>query len=90
MRSNRIQSLLNTYLERFGSINLLLPDEMALEIGITQQSKHGDVKMQDYCWVVTKRGTRSSTLDRYSMSMSFDEDEQKIVDNADRGTVYII
>ena len=87
---NSIQSLINTYLERHGSIDILLPDGVGLEIGITQEGKHGLEKLHDYCWVVTKREDRSTVIDKYSMSMFFEDSAKCIVDQNDRGIVSVI
>ncbi len=89
-RKNRIQSLINTYLERHGAIDILLPDGVGLEIGITQEGKHGEEKHHDYCWVVTTQGDRSTVIDKYSMSMSFDGNANCIIDHHDRGTVSVV
>jgi len=70
---NRIQYLLNDYLERNGTIDLLLPDGVELEIGITQEGKRGAEKLADYCWVATTREDRATVIDRYAMSMEFDD-----------------
>lgn len=86
---NRIQAALITYLRKFGSINLLLPDGVGLEIGITQETKHGQVKSDNYCWVVTKRDDRSTALDRYSMTMEFD-DPHFVIENQDKGVVSVL
>ncbi len=89
-QKSRIQALLISYLSRFGSINLALPDGMDLEIGITQEGKHGFEKRNDYCWVVTRRDNREAMVDKYSMSMFFDEDTQRIVDVQEQGAIHVI
>jgi len=86
---NSIQSVLNAYLERKGSIDILLPDGVELEIGITRQGKLGVEKSSDYCWVVATRDDRATSIDRYSMSMEFD-DTSSVVDQTDQGRVTII
>lgn len=88
---SRIQFLLNEYIEKFGSIDLLLPDGVGVEIGITQEGKRGVEKRPEYCWVVTSRDDRFTTFDRYAMSMHFSEDKDRtILDVADQGTVTVI
>lgn len=74
-KKERIQALLINYLEQFGAIDLLLPDGVTLQVGITQQSKQGMVKDKDYCWIVANRENRTAVLDRYSMSLNFDIDD---------------
>lgn len=85
---SKIQYLLITHLQKYGTIDLRLPDGVALEIGITEETKHGKVKNEDYCWVLTKRDDRSTLLDRYSMRMLFD-DPSLVVDNQE-GTIYVL
>lgn len=87
---NTIQFLLNDYLETFGSIDLLLPDGVKLQIGITQEGKHGIEKCSDYCWVVTSRDDRMTMLDRYVSTMKFSEDRNHLVDNSDTGFVTVL
>ena len=90
-KKKRIQSLINNYLDQFGTIDILLPDGVELEIGITQEGKRGAEKHPDYCWVVTSREDRTMSLDKYSMMMTFaDEDANCIVDHHDRGVVSVI
>lgn len=89
-KHNRIQSLLNAYLDRYGSIDLLLPDGMNIKVGITQESKDGPIKESDYCWVVANRDDRSVMIDRYSVCLNFDESVKRMIDNSDRGVIYVI
>ncbi len=86
---NRIQSMLIEYLQKFGSINILLPDGVALEIGITEESKNGIVKNENYCWVSTNRDDRKTMLDRYSMSMLYD-DPRFVVNDQEQSIVYVL
>ena len=74
MRNNRnkVQFLLNEYLEMHGKIDLQLPDRVDLEIGITQETKRGTERQGDYCWVSASRDDRSMMLDRYALSASFE------------------
>jgi len=89
---NRIQYLLNEYLERHGSIDLLLPDGVGVEIGITQEDAAGSRKYGDYCCVVTKRedDERSAIFDRYAMSLEFGDGNCHVLDDTDRGVVTVI
>jgi hypothetical protein len=84
----KIQFLLNEYLETHGSIDIRLPDGVEVEIGITQEGKKGPERLGDYCWIVTSRGGRQTTLDRYGMSMQFEDENCRILD--DNGNVTII
>jgi len=89
VQKNRIQVMLIDYLQKFGTIDLILPDGVLLEIGITQETKHGLVKNDDYCWVITKRDDRKAMLDRYSMGLLYD-DPRFLVDNKEQGSVYVL
>ena len=86
---NGIQSNLNDYLERNGTIDILLPDGVEIEIGITQEGKRGAEKLADYCWVTATRDDRVTVIDRYAMSMEF-ENDACLVDQRDEGIVTII
>ena len=44
MKSNKIQSLLINHLLKHGHIQLKLPDNVVLEIGITEEDRHGNIK----------------------------------------------
>ena len=68
---DKIQYLLISYLMHHGSISLKLPDGVNLEIGITQEGKHGQIKSQDYCWVITSREDKSVALDSYNLGLNF-------------------
>lgn len=90
MSKGRIQHLLNKYIDKFGSISLDLPDKINIQIGITQEGKRGIEKSPDYCWVVATREARSAMLDKYLLSVNFDEKENYIVDSHESGSVHII
>ena len=84
---NRIQFLLNEYLETYGSIDIQLPDGVGVEIDITQDGKKGPRRLGDYCWVVASRDDRLTTLDRYAMSMQFEDEGCRILDEQGHVTV---
>lgn len=86
----KIQHLLNEYLEVYGSINIQLPDEVSLEIGITQDGVRGRRRDGNYCWVTTTRDDRTTVLDRYAMSMKYDNPESKLVDRTEHGIVTVL
>lgn len=74
MSKNKIQSLLVSHLLKHGQIELLLPDGVILEIGITQEGKDGEiVKKDDYCWVITSRNDRSANIDSYNLGLRFND-----------------
>ena len=76
---NKLQYLLIKELLKTGTVELLLPDGITLEIGITQEDKHGQLKKSDdYCYVVASRGGKSTLLDTYNLGLRF-EDEKDIL-----------
>lgn len=80
MNKNKIQSLLVTHLLKHGQIQLLLPDGMMLEIGVTQEGKDGQlVKKDDYCWVIASRQDRAASIDSYNLGIRFNDEKNILV-----------
>ena len=80
MKTNKIQALLISYLNKYGHIELILPDEIILEIGVNQEDKNGNLAIQeDYCWVVAKRQDRLACLDSYNLGLRFNDNNTTIV-----------
>ncbi len=80
MKVNKIQSLLITHLTKYGTIQLKLPDNMTIEIGITAEKEDGAIeKTQDYCWVIAKKENKATCLDSYNIGIRFDDEENNIV-----------
>lgn len=80
MTKNKIQSLLVEHLLKHGQIELVLPDGVTLEIGLTQENKNGEITIKDdYCWVIASQGGRATSLDAYNMGLRFAADEKIIV-----------
>lgn len=78
--NSKLQSLLITQLQKYGNVELILPDGIVLELGITQISQDGDiVKAEDYCWVIASRKDRSVSIDKYNVGVRFADDERVIV-----------
>jgi len=76
----KLQSLLIRQLLAQGTIQLLLPDGVSLEIGITQEDQFGDThKADDYCYVVAKRDGKSIMLDSYNLGLQYDDEENTII-----------
>lgn len=79
-----LQHLLIKDLLKDGSVQLLLPDGITLEIGIVQDDKMGKKqKTDDYCYVVVKRDGKSIVLDSYTLGMSFQEDGSFVFKNTE-------
>lgn len=76
----KIQSLIIRHLKDHGTLDLLLPDGISLEIGITQTDKEGNlVKSDDYCFVAAARDNKRTLLDSYNLGLSFAEEEDILV-----------
>ena len=77
----KLQYLIINQLVEQGSVSLMLPDGVTLEIGITQENQFGELKKQeDYCYVVaTSKDGRSAMLDSFSLGLQFQDSEDTIV-----------
>jgi hypothetical protein len=77
---SKIQSLIVKHLQEYGSLDILLPDGIVLEIGITQVDKNGDlIKTDDYCYVAAHRDDQSTLLDSYNLGLSFVDEKSKMI-----------
>jgi hypothetical protein len=78
MSNNKLQSLLITHLQKHGSVKLLLPDGVVLEIGVNQLDDEGKLKsVENYCWVMASREDRMAILDSYNLGIRFNDDDHK-------------
>lgn len=91
-KKSKIQGLLITHLKKQGSIELILPDGITVEIGITQMNHDGKMIIDDdddYCWVVAKRENNTFLLDSFNLGLSYEDDPRTIVledvDTTDEG-----
>lgn len=77
----KLQYLIIQQLIEQGSVSLMLPDGITIEIGITQEDKNGDLKkVEDYCYVVaTSKDGRTAMLDSFNLGLQFSDDEDKII-----------
>jgi hypothetical protein len=79
-KARKLQCLLITELLDKGSVELILPDGITLEIGIIQEDEFGEVKKtDDYCYVVATRGDKSTLLDSYNLGLQYESEEDTIV-----------
>ena len=79
-KKSKIQSLIVQHLLKHGQIELILPDGVTLEIGLTQEDENGDLKIEEnYCWVIASQGGRETSLDSYNMGLRFADDENLMV-----------
>lgn len=77
--SKRIQHLITKHLLECGSLELKLPDNVILEIGITQEGKHGEEIVDGYCFVKATRSGNSTLLDTYNVGLQYVDDQRKLV-----------
>lgn len=69
-----------TQLLEHGSVQLILPDGVTLDIGIMQEDKFGKLKKtDDYCYVVASRDGRKAMIDSYNIGLQFETEEDTIV-----------
>lgn len=78
-KAKKIQHLLTTHLLDNGTINLLLPDGVQLEIGIVKETKHGTEISDDYCFVKASRDGSSTLLDTFKSELEFEDRESTII-----------
>lgn len=80
MSKSKIQSLLVEHLLKHGQIELVLPDNMVVEIGLTQENQNGQLRIKDdYCWVITSQHGRQTSIDAYNLGLKFCDDQNTIV-----------
>ena len=79
-KARKLQYLLISELLDKGSVELILPDGVVLEIGIIQEDEFGEIKKtDDYCYVVATRQGKSTLLDSYNLGLQFEDDEDSII-----------
>jgi hypothetical protein len=80
MKTNKIQALLINHLMKHGTIQLKLPDNVLLEIGITAEDQQGNIKKtEDYCWVIAAKESRAACIDSYNLGIRFENEEKVLV-----------
>ena len=80
MNNHKLQALLITQLTKHGSVKLLLPDGIVLEIGVNQLAQNGQlVNVDDYCWVMATREDRITVLDSYNCGVRFADDKNTVI-----------
>lgn len=75
-KAKKLQYLIINQLLEEGSVQLVLPDGVKLDIGILQEDRYGNLKKSDdYCYVVASRDGKSAMIDSYNMGLSFDSSD---------------
>ena len=65
---------------KHGQIELFLPDNVTLEIGITQESQSGKfIKKDNYCWVMASRDDRTACLDSFNLGLRFADEKNALI-----------
>jgi hypothetical protein len=79
-KARKLQYLLITELMNKGTVELILPDGITLEIGIVQEDQFGNLsKADDYCYVVATRKGCSTILDSYNLGLQFEPEKNTII-----------
>ena len=80
MSKNKIQSMIVEHLLKHGQIELKLPDNVTLEIGITQENQTGKfIKKENYCWVMASRQDRTACLDAFNLGLRFADSNDALI-----------
>lgn len=79
-KTRKLQYLMITQLLEQGSVQLILPDGVRLDIGILQEDKYGNLtKTDDYCYVVASRDGKTAILDSYNLGLQYEAKEDTII-----------
>ena len=78
--NKRIQTSIIKHLQKYGTLQLLLPDNNVLEIGILEEDENGKARKTDsYCYVIVKNELRATVIDKYNLGIRYSADEKVIV-----------
>lgn len=79
-KTRKLQYLMITQLLEQGSVQLILPDGVRLDIGILQEDEYGNLKKaDDYCYVVASRDGKKAILDSYNLGLQYEAKEDTII-----------
>ena len=77
---NRIQEMVIRHLLKEGSLEILLPNGITLEMGVTQENSQGNLEIaDDYAWVIASQEDRSVSLDSYNLGLRFSNHNDKML-----------
>lgn len=80
MSENKIQELIIRHLLKEGSLEILLPNGITLEMGVTQENIKGQLEIaDDYAWVIASQDDRSVSLDPYNLGLRFSSNNDKML-----------
>ena len=78
--TRRVQSAIIKHLEKFGTIQINLPDNFTIEIGIVDEDEVGNqVRSENYCYVIVKNELRATIIDKYNVGLRCKDDDKSIV-----------
>lgn len=73
---SKVQEVFISHLLKEGQVQLLLPNNMILEVGITQENRFGDLeKNPNYCWVIASQNGREVSIDEYNLGLRYEDDK---------------
>ena len=79
-RQDKIQHLLITHLMAEGSITLVLPDGLVVEMGIVKEGENGKLqKIDNYAWMIASQNDREVSIDSYNLGLRFKDNLGKII-----------
>lgn len=71
----KVQEFFLRHLLEEGFVKLTLPNNMVLEVGITQENKYGNLeKTDDYCWIIASQMDRCISMDSYNLAVRCNKD----------------
>lgn len=74
-----IQRMFTEFLMREGAVEIILPNGMILEVGVTQENKYGDMEITpDYCWIVASQRNKSISMDNYNLGIRYSGDKEMV------------
>ena len=80
VHNKRIQSSVIKHLEKYGTLQINLPDNNILEIGVLEEDEQGNLKKgEQYCYVIVKNDLKATVIDKYNLGLRFSADEKLIV-----------
>ena len=78
--TSRIQSSIIKHLEKYGTIQLNLPDDFLIEIGITNEDDSGNsTKSKNYCYVIVNNDSRTTIMDKNNIGIRCEDDDKAVV-----------
>jgi len=78
--NSRLQALIINHLLKHGSLKVMLPDGVTVEMGVNQLDEEGSLKRaKDYSWVIASKEDRMASLDSYNLGLRFADDGSTIL-----------